>query len=163
MLAAVLMLATPALAVSPAYTPKAIAPAMPGGDSQLVKGACTPKSHTASGGLKEDIRGKHTAFLCDSVIVTFLDNQRKHVLVQFTLQNSRSARVIGFEGVVEGGEGVFRVRQMFLERGKTFAADDGGCRISYSGRTPNALACGASMHQEKSRTVAIVEFKAAAR
>ena len=165
-LASVLTLILPALTL-PALTLQALgAPAAKptptaASDTQKVSGGCTQRSYTTYGGLKPAPGDQRTAFICDTVIVTFQDAKRQHVALEFGVRGGKKdSPVAGFDGTMEKDGMTAKVHQMYLVRDGMNPADDGTCHLTFAGRAVTAAQCSASMHQAKNRWAAAVDFKA---
>jgi len=130
-------------------------------DTQKVSGGCTQRSYTMYGGLKPAPGDQRTAFMCDTVTVTFQDAKRQHVALEFGLKGGRKdGPVAGFDGTMDKDGTTAKVHQMYLVHDGVNPADDGTCHLSFAGRAVTAAQCSASMHQVKNRWAAVVDFKA---
>ena len=130
-------------------------------DAQKVSGGCTQRSYTMYGGLKPAPGDQRTAFMCDTVIVTFQDAKRQHVALEFGIRGGKKdSPVAGFDGTMDKDGMTAKVHQMYLVRDGINPADDGTCHLTFAGRAVTAAQCSASMHQVKNRWAAVVDFKA---
>lgn len=154
-----LTLILPALPLS-AQPPAAKPAAAAATDTQTVSGGCTQRSYTTYGGLKVDPTDRRTSFVCDNAVVTFKDAKRQHVLLEFSLTGAKKdAPVAGFDGTMDKDGMTAKIQQMYLARNAANPADDGTCKLTFAGRAVTAALCTASMHQDKTRWAANVDFK----
>jgi hypothetical protein len=128
---------------------------------QIVSGTCGKESHIAEGQVGEDLTKRQSRFFCDSAVIAFLDNINKHVMIQFTQNESHHSPIIGFAGNMEKNGQIMDVDRVYLEPGRATKVTDSACKFFFSRKHMSSIFCGAKTDEGRRRTVAIVAFVAA--
>jgi hypothetical protein len=128
---------------------------------QLVDGTCGLSSHTAEGPLDADLTKRQSRFYCNSAIITFFDNYKGHVMVQFTQKESHHGPTLGFAGKVEDDGIVMSVDHVYLTTGQPTPVSGGVCKFFFKGRHMSGIFCGMKVDETGRRTTAVVDFNAA--
>ena len=132
-------------------------------DVQVVTGQCTAQSHIAEGNIGDDLTKRHSRFYCDSAVITFLDNDDKHIIIHFAETKSHHEAQLGFAGVMEDDGQVMDVQRIYLQSDKPTPATAGNCKFFFENRHMSSIYCGAKIDENGRRTVASVEFNASPR
>jgi len=130
-------------------------------DTQILQGACDASSHTAEGPLGADLTKRQSRFLCDSAVITFLDDHNSHLLIQFSEHAAVHAPILGFAGQVEADGIMMPVDHVYFEPGKAASVSDGWCKFFFEARHMTNIVCGVKADEAGRRTVAVVVFNAA--
>jgi hypothetical protein len=85
---------------------------------EVVNGTCDPSSHTAEGPLGADLTKRQSRFYCDSAAITFFDDYKGHVMVQFAQKESHHSPILGFAGRVEDDGIMMAVDHVYLAPGQ---------------------------------------------
>jgi len=135
--------------------------AAPVKDIQILQGECGAQSHTAEGGVNDDLTKRQSRFFCDSAVISFFDEQNRHILIQFSEKHSNHQRIIGYGGTMEADGKILDVDHIYLEPSKALPAQGGACKLFFAQRHMTDIVCGAQVIEGQQKTVAIVAFKAA--
>jgi hypothetical protein len=130
-------------------------------DTQIVTGTCEKSSHTAEGPLGSDLTQRQSRFFCDTAIITFFDDYKGHVLVQFSEKRSHHGPILGFSGRVEDDGIMMPVDHVYLTEGPPTTVSDGWCKFFFKNRHISGIFCGMRVDETGRRTAAIVGFTAA--
>ena len=131
-------------------------------DIQIVKGNCSSLSHTAEGPIDSDLTKRQSKFFCNSAVISFFDDYKGHVLVQFVQKQSHHSGIIGFSGKVEERGQFMPVEHVFLSGdGTPVTVSDGACKFFFKGKNLSGIGCGVKIDETGRRTTAIVSFNAA--
>jgi hypothetical protein len=128
---------------------------------QLVSGTCDPSSHTAEGRLGSDLRKRQSRFYCDSAVITFFDDYKGHVMIQFVQKESHHGPILGFAGKVEDDGIMMSVDHAYLTAGAPTTVSDGVCKFFFKNRHMSGIFCGIKVDETGRRTTAVVSFNAA--
>jgi hypothetical protein len=75
----------------------AVVPAYAGvNDIQVLEGKCNKSSHTAEGPIDADLTKRQSRFYCDSASITFFDDYKGHVIVQFSQREAHHTPILSF-------------------------------------------------------------------
>lgn len=129
-------------------------------DIQFVSGTCDPSSHIAEGPLGADLTKRQSRFYCDSAVITFFDDYKGHVLIQFVQKESHHGPILGFSGKVEDEGIVMSVAHVYLTAGSPTTVSDGACKFFFKSRHMSGIFCGIKVDETGRRTTAIVAFNA---
>lgn len=77
--------------------------------TRFVNGICKD-AHTAEGPIGSDLTKRQSKFYCDSAVITFFDDYKGHMMVQFTQKQANHSPILGFAGRVED-DGVMMLLQ----------------------------------------------------
>jgi hypothetical protein len=130
-------------------------------DMQLVSGTCDPSSHTAEGRLGSDLTKRQSRFYCDSAVITFFDDYKGHVMIQFVQKESHHGPILGFAGKVEDDGIMMSVDHAYLIAGTPTTVSDGVCKFFFKNRHMSGIFCGIKVDETGRRTTAVVTFNAA--
>jgi hypothetical protein len=130
-------------------------------DIQVVSGTCDPSSHTAEGRLGVDLTKRQSRFYCDSAVITFFDDYKGHVMIQFVQKESHHGPILGFSGKVEDGGIMMSVDHVYLTTGSPTTVSDGACKFFFKNLHISGISCGIKVDETGRRTTAIVGFNAA--
>jgi hypothetical protein len=128
---------------------------------QVVSGTCDASSHTAEGRLGADLTKRQSRFYCDSAVITFFDDYKGHVMVQFAQKESHHGPILGFSGKVEDDGIMMSVDHVYLTTGTPTTVSDGVCKFFFKNRHMSGIFCGIKVDETGRRTTAIVAFNAA--
>jgi hypothetical protein len=132
-----------------------------GMDSQIVAGTCDASSHTAEGPIDSDLTKRRSQFFCDTAIITFLEDYKGHVMVQFMQKESHHSPILGFAGRTDE-DGIFmQVDSVYLSPGESTTVSDGACKFFFQNRHITGIVCGMKVDETGRRTTAVVTFNAA--
>jgi len=131
------------------------------GDMQMVSGTCDPSSHTAEGPLGTDLTKRQSRFYCNSAVITFFDDYKGHVMIQFAQKESHHGPILGFVGRVEPDGTVMSVDHVYLTPGSPTTVSDGACKFFFKNRHMSSIFCGMKVDETGRRTTAIVVFNTA--
>lgn len=129
-------------------------------DVQIVKGICTAQSHIAEGNIGEDLTKRRSRFYCDSAVISFFDNDSKHIMIQFAESASHHSQPIGFAGLMESNGLILDVQNVYLQTGQPIPATDGACKFFFKNKHMTAVTCGSKIDEEGCRTVPVIVFEA---
>src|SRR5712692_2130268 len=127
---------------------------------QLVSGTCDSSSHTAEGRLGVDLTKRQSRFYCNSAVITFFDDYKGHVMIQFTQKEAHHGPILGFSGKVEDDGIMMSVDHVYLIAGQPTTVSDGGCKFFFKNRHMSGIFCGIKVDETGRRTTAIVAFNA---
>jgi hypothetical protein len=130
-------------------------------DIQVVTGTCDPSSHTAEGPLGADLTKRQSRFYCNSAVITFFDDYKGHVMIQFAQKESHHGPILGFAGKVEDDGIMMSVDHAYLTAGTPTTVSEGMCKFFFKNRHMSGIACGIKVDETGRRTTAIVTFNAA--
>jgi hypothetical protein len=132
-------------------------------DIQAVNGTCDTSSHTAEGPIDSDLTKRQSRFFCDSAVITFLDDYKGHVMIQFAQKESHHSPILGFSGRVEDDGIMMPVDHVYLVPGQATIVSDGWCKFFLKDRQLSGIMCGMKVDETGRRTTAVVVFNAAPR
>ena len=124
----------------------------------LVNGTCDPSSHTAEGPLGADLTKRQSRFYCDAAVITFFDDYKGHVMVQFTQKEAHHSPILGFAGRVNDDGIMMRVDHVYFVTGQPTTVSDGWCKFFFKNRHMSGIFCGALIDETGRRTTATVAF-----
>jgi hypothetical protein len=127
-------------------------------DIEVLNGICEPSSHTAEGPLGADLTKRQSRFYCDSAAITYFDDRKGHVMVQFAQKESHHSPILGFAGTVEDDGIMMPVDHVYLAPGQATTVSDGWCKFFFKGRHMSAIVCGMKVDETGRRTTAVVTF-----
>ena len=127
---------------------------------QIVSGECAPSSHTAEGPLGTDLTKRQSRFYCDSAVITFFDDHKGHVLIQFAQKQAHHTPILGFAGRIEDDGVMMPVEGVYLTVGQRTTVSEGWCKFFFKNRNMSEIACGMKVDETGRRTTAIVAFSA---
>jgi hypothetical protein len=130
-------------------------------DVQVVNGTCDSSSHTAEGPLGSDLTKRQSRFYCDSAVITFFDDYKGHVMIQFAQKESHHSPTLGFAGRVEDDGIMMQVDSVYLEPGQATTVSDGSCKFFFKKPHLTNIVCGMKVDESGRRTTAVVVFNAA--
>jgi hypothetical protein len=130
-------------------------------DIQIVNGACDPSSHTAEGPSGSDLTKRQSRFYCNSAVITFFDDYKGHVMIQFAEKESHHGPILGFSGKVEDDGIMMSVNRVYLTAGTATTVSDGACKFFFKNRHVSGIFCGIKVDETGRRTTAVVSFNAA--
>lgn len=130
-------------------------------DIEIVSGTCGPSSHTAEGPLGADLTKRQSRFYCDSAVITFFDDYKGHVLIQFAQKESHHGPILGFSGKVNDDGIMMSVDHVYLMAGVPTTVSDGACKFFFKNRRMSGIFCGMKVDETGRRTTAVVVFNAA--
>jgi hypothetical protein len=125
---------------------------------QVFNGTCDSISHTAEGPLGTDPTKQGARFFCDSAVVTFFDDSKDHVAVQFAQKESRQSPILGFAGHLGDDGNMMHVDTVYLVPGQATTVNDGSCKFFYSYLQLSGIVCSMNLKEPGQRTRAIVSF-----
>jgi hypothetical protein len=131
-------------------------------DTDIVTGQCIKGSHIAAGGVDEDLSKRETPFSCDRAVITFLDQESKHVMVQFAMHSADHAMQLGFAGELEDNGQILDVDHVYIGTGSTdpLVPVGGQCNFFFKDTHMTRMICGARIEQGGKATVPVVAFEA---
>jgi len=110
---------------------------------QVVSGTCEASSHTAEGPLGTDLTKRQSRFYCNSAVISFFDDYKGHVLIQFSQKESHHGPILGFAGKVDDNGIIMSVDHVYLAAaGPPTTASEGGCKFYFKDRHMSGIACG---------------------
>ena len=123
----------------------------------ILKGQCGPPSNFATGSVDANLDEHSTPFRCNSAVITF--PKYKRVLINFVLEGSKRANMIGFAGeAIEGGE--VNVDHLYMNDGRTLNVTKGHCQTLWK---PNgsikSLICGARLERGDIAVATVIVFE----
>jgi hypothetical protein len=127
-------------------------------DVEVVNGICEPSSHTAEGPLGSDLTKRQSRFYCDSAVITYFDDRKGHVMIQFAQKESHHSPILGFAGRVEDDGIMMPVDHVSLAPGQATAVSDGWCKFFFKDRHMSGIFCGMKVDETGRRTTAVVAF-----
>lgn len=127
-------------------------------DTEVVNGACDAHSYISEG---TDPNARKSPFLCDSAVVTFLDDHNSRVMVQFAQSHANNTPILGFSGVMESDNTTLSVQSVYFAPGQKSIADKGFCEFSFQNANMTSIVCGASSNVTGHRTVGLAAFQVA--
>jgi hypothetical protein len=127
-------------------------------DVQVVKGTCDSSSHTAEGPLGADLTKRQSRFYCDSAVITFFDDYKGHMMLQFAQRESHHSPILGFAGRVEDNGIMMPVDHVYLAPGQATTVSDGLCKFFFKDRHMSGIVCGIKVDETGRRTTAVVTF-----
>jgi hypothetical protein len=130
-------------------------------DVQVVNGRCTPISHTAEGPIDSDLTKRRSQFYCDSAVITFFDDYKGHVMIQFSQKESHHSPILGYAGRIESDGIMMPVDHVYLAPGQATTVSDGWCKFFFKDRHMSEIFCGMKVDETGRRTTAVVAFTAA--
>ncbi len=130
----------------------------PPNDIEVVNGICAASSHTAEGPLGADLTKRQSRFYCDSAAITFFDDYKGHVMVQFAQKKSNHSPILGFAGRVEDDGIMMVVDHVYLASGQATTVSDGWCKFFFKNRHMSGIFCGMKVDETGRRTTAAVVF-----
>jgi hypothetical protein len=136
-------------------------PAAQPSDIQVMSGICNPSSHTAEGRLGADLTKRQSRFYCDSAVITFFDDYKGHVMIQFAQKEAHHGPILGFSGKVDDDGIMMSVDHVYLTAGPPATVSDGVCKFFFKNRQMSGIFCGIKVDETGRHTTAIVAFNAA--
>jgi hypothetical protein len=131
-------------------------------DIQVVSGTCDPSSHTAEGALGADLTKRQSRFYCNSAAITFFDDYKGHVMVQFAQKEAHHTPILGFAGKVQDDGVMMVVDHVYLGQGNSpTTVSEGWCKFFFKNRHMSGIFCGIKVDETGRRTTAVVAFNAA--
>jgi hypothetical protein len=130
-------------------------------DIEIVRGTCDPSSHTAEGQIGADLTKRQSRFFCNSAVITFFDDYKGHVMIQFAQKESHHGLILAFAGQVQNDGIMMSVDHVYLAAGVPTTVSDGGCKFFFKNRHMSGIFCGAVVDETGRRTAAVVAFNAA--
>ncbi len=127
-------------------------------DIDVVNGVCNSGSHIAEGLIGEDLTKRQSRFYCDTAAITFFQDYRGHVLVQFAEKASHHGQSIGFSGRLDPDGIMMQVERIYFSGDTPTTVSDGACKFFFKDRHMVGIFCGAKIDETGRRTSAIVGF-----
>jgi regulator of extracellular matrix RemA (YlzA/DUF370 family) len=128
------------------------------GDIHIVTGSCGQNSHTAEGSLGEDLTKRQSRFFCDAAIITFFDDYKGHVMVQFVQKEAHHTPILGFAGRMEEDGIMMNLDHVYLVAGQPTTVSEGWCKFFFKNRHMSGIFCGMKVDETGRRTTAVVVF-----
>ena len=125
---------------------------------QVLTGTCEPSSHTAEGPLGADLTKRQSRFYCDSAVITFFDDYKGHVMIQFAQKEAHHTPILGFAGRVEDDGITMALDHVYLTPGSPTTVSDGWCKFFFKNRHMSGIFCGMKVDETGRRTTASVSF-----
>jgi hypothetical protein len=125
---------------------------------QTVKGVCASTSWTAEGPPDSDLTNRESRFYCDSAVITFFDDYKGHVMVQFGRKKSLHPQIISFAGRVEDAGIMMQVDSVYLVSGEKVIPSRGECKFFFKNRHLSGIVCYMSVDGIDRRTAAVMTF-----
>lgn len=98
-------------------------------DIQIVNGTCDPSSHIAEGPLGADLTKRQSRFYCNSAVITFFDDYKGHVMIQFAQKESHHGPILSFSGKVGGRRNHDVCRPRLSDRGTAYNGQLRGVQV----------------------------------
>jgi len=125
---------------------------------QVINGTCDPISHTAEGPLGTDLTKQGARYFCDTAVVTFFDDSKDHVAVNFALKGSRLSSVLGFAGRLGDDGNTMQIGTVYLVPGQATKVKGGSCKFFYSYLQLSGIVCGMNLKEPGQHPRALVSF-----
>jgi hypothetical protein len=111
-------------------------------DIQIVNRACAPSSHTAEGPIDSDLTKRQSRFYCDSAVITFFDDYKGHVMIQFAQKEAHHTPILGFAGKIEDDGVMMALDHVYLTAGQPTTVSEGWCKFFFKNRHMSGIFCG---------------------
>lgn len=129
-----------------------------------VSGVCDASSFIAEGPVGSDLTKQRSRFFCDSVVITFFDDAKGHIMLQFSQKNANGFRILGFAGHADAKDEGQIDRKIVLLDTFYFTQDigtpinHGSCTLFITNHEISKLFCSAIVDKGSQRTAAVVTF-----
>ena len=115
-------------------------------NTQLYNGQCTVQSHIAEGGVDEDLTKRRSRYFCDTAVISALNNDATHIMIQFGEKRAHHGTLLAFAGVTD--KGILDVERIYFEPEVPTFATDGACRLFFENDHLTSIVCGAEIIEE---------------
>ena len=130
-------------------------------NTQVLQGKCSKSSHTAEGPIEADLTKRQSGFYCDTAAITFFDDYKGHVMVQFVQKEAHHTPILAFSGRVENDGVMMPLEKVYLTPGAPTKVSEGVCKFFFKGQNMSGIFCGMKVDETGRRTTAVVGFDAA--
>lgn len=110
------------------------------GPIQVLEGYCELNSSLGEVSSGTNSRGDRPRFFCDSAVIAFFDEARRHAMIQFVGTRRNHGQIVAFSGLLDS-EGTMNVSRIYLEPGRPIPVSDVVCRVFRRNEAIRSIVC----------------------
>lgn len=125
----------------------------------VVDGFCEPVSWLAVGPPGADFSRDKPRFFCDSVVVAYFDQARRHMMIQYVGSRQNHGQIIAFAGWLEPDRKVMNVDRVYFEPSRPVDVTGSACRLFWRQQRVSGVTCGARVENDQRSTAVVLAFE----